>query len=291
MRDVYMNWMSTPINSKKSTWTIWSRESPNKIQLLIYNFTMPFVVIATAASFALCLDMPFIFPSLGPTAYLHFAFPNSPAASPKNTLFAHFIGVIAGLFSLQVTGLYHHDNVFHEGVVFNRVFCSAISVGITCSFMILFNVSHPPSGATTLIVSLGILKTTLQLTVLMAAVFLITIEAFIINTIFRKDVVYPIWSVPKEDKVSASSGETEMATLSETNVLDAKLRTLKEQMTALTVDNFVECFFICKEIDNHEMMDQLIEFMIQNHHSLNEKKEYSQCISYTVRALVARYHY
>ncbi len=51
---------------------------------------------------------------------------------------------------------------------------------------------HPPAGATTLIVSLGILSEPWQLAVLMLAVVLLTIQGFVINRMAGID--YPVWA-------------------------------------------------------------------------------------------------
>lgn len=47
--------------------------------------------------------------------------------------------------------------------------------------MVWLQVPHPPAGATTLIVSLGILRTPAQPAILMIAVVLLTIQAWVIN--------------------------------------------------------------------------------------------------------------
>ena len=57
---------------------------------------------------------------------------------------------------------------------------------------ILARVPHPPAGATTLIVSLGILREPWQLGVLMVAVFLLVVQGFAINRLAGLD--YPVWS-------------------------------------------------------------------------------------------------
>lgn len=58
--------------------------------------------------------------------------------------------------------------------------------------MVLFRVPHPPAGATTLIVSLGILRTPAHLVILMAAVVLLALQAFVINRL--AGLPYPIWA-------------------------------------------------------------------------------------------------
>jgi CBS-domain-containing membrane protein len=58
--------------------------------------------------------------------------------------------------------------------------------------MVLARAPHPPAGATTLIVSLGLLPHLSQLAVLMFAVVLLVLQAIIINRL--AGVAYPLWS-------------------------------------------------------------------------------------------------
>jgi CBS domain-containing membrane protein len=58
--------------------------------------------------------------------------------------------------------------------------------------MVLFKVSHPPAGATTLIVSLGIIAQPKDLIIIEAAVILLTVEAFVLNRL--AGMPYPLWS-------------------------------------------------------------------------------------------------
>ena len=57
--------------------------------------------------------------------------------------------------------------------------------------MILFRASHPPAGATTLIVSLGIISKPKELVVIEAAVIILVAQAFVINRL--AGLSYPIW--------------------------------------------------------------------------------------------------
>ena len=57
--------------------------------------------------------------------------------------------------------------------------------------MVWARVPHPPAGATTLIVSLGILREPWQLGVLMLAVLLLVAQGFVINRLAGVD--YPLW--------------------------------------------------------------------------------------------------
>ena len=144
---------------------------------------------------------PFIFPSLGPTAFLFFYTPRAPSASPRNTLVGHTIGVLAGYFSLVITGLTATGPALAVGVTWPRVIAAAFLLGLTAGLMVLFKSPHPPAGATMLIVSLGILTKPWQLLLLMVAVVLLTLQAFAINRL--AGIPYPLWNPIKEKEGSS----------------------------------------------------------------------------------------
>ena len=147
--------------------------------------------IALMSVAAVVTGQAFIFPSLGPTAFLLFYTPTLPAACPRNTIFGHAIGVAAGYLALVIFGLTEAAPALATEVTWPRVGAAAVSLGLTSGFMVWFKVPHPPAGATTLIVSLGILKTPAQLTVLMIAVVLMVGQGMVINR--RAGIDYPSW--------------------------------------------------------------------------------------------------
>ena len=73
--------------------------------LALFSFVNGCLSIGIMSLLAIVTHSPFIFPSLGPTAFLFFYTPTAPTASPRNALIGHGIGVVAGYFSLVVTGL------------------------------------------------------------------------------------------------------------------------------------------------------------------------------------------
>jgi CBS domain-containing membrane protein len=154
------------------------------------------ISIAIMAAVAVVTRAPFIFPSLGPTAFLLFYTPTTPAASPRNTLGGHLIGCLAGYLALVVFGLTERGPALAMGVDWHNVGAAALSLGLTSGAMVWFRVPHPPAGATTLIVSLGILREPWQLGVLMVAVALLVVQGFAINRLAGID--YPVWSGRRE---------------------------------------------------------------------------------------------
>lgn len=158
----------------------------------IFAFVNGVISIGLMAAAALVTGAPFIFPSLGPTAFLLFHTPLLPTASPRNTICGHFIGAAAGYLSLVVFGLTTQAPALVEGVGWARVGAAALSLGLTSGVMVWARVPHPPAGATTLIVSLGILREPWQLAVLMLAVVLLVVQGFVINRL--AGIPYPLWS-------------------------------------------------------------------------------------------------
>ena len=162
----------------------------------LFSLVNGFISIGLMAFAAAVTDEPLIFPSLGPTAFLLFYTPRAPAACPKNTLLGHFIGAACGYLALVLFGLTDTGPALVEGVTLSRTGAAALSLGLTAGLMAWVRAPHPPAGATTLIVSLGILTEPSQLAVLMFAVLLLVIQGLAINRLAGID--YPLWSPPKQ---------------------------------------------------------------------------------------------
>ena len=158
----------------------------------LFAFVNGIISIAIMSVLAVITGQAFIFPSLGPTAFLLFYTPTLPAASPRNTVFGHALGIGSGYLALVIFGLTEADPALATEVTWARVGAAALSLGLTSGLMVWFKVPHPPAGATTLIVSLGILKTPAELAVLMVAVVLMVGQGLVINRLAGID--YPSWA-------------------------------------------------------------------------------------------------
>lgn len=172
--------------------------------LALFSFINGCISIGLMSILAVITGSPFIFPSLGPTAFLFFYTPTSPSASPRNTIIGHAVGVIAGYFSLVVTGLTGAGPALAVGVTWPRVIAAALSLGLTAGLMVLLKSPHPPAGATTLIISLGILTAPWKLVLLMGAVIVLTLQAFVINRL--AGIPYPLWNPIKQPPNAAGDG-------------------------------------------------------------------------------------
>jgi CBS-domain-containing membrane protein len=157
-----------------------------------FMFVGGFLTIGLLALLAMISRTPLVFPSLGPTAFLFFFAPRSPASSPRHALVGHALGILCGYGSLWMVGLAHAPSAMLEGVNGPRVLAAALSLALTGVLMILLKVAHPPAGATTLIVSLGIVTEPMHLLVIEIAVLLLVLQAIAINRLAGID--YPLWS-------------------------------------------------------------------------------------------------
>ncbi len=164
---------------------------PTRVVWAIYVCINGFITIGLLALLALLTGSPFVFPSLGPTAYLFFFSPLAEASSPLNTILGHAIGLICGYAAFALTVASSPPFGLHPGVHGPRVLAAALSLSATGALMALFRVSHPPAGATTLIVSLGIISQPKELVIIEVAVILLTAQAFAINRL--AGVPYPLW--------------------------------------------------------------------------------------------------
>lgn len=158
----------------------------------LFAFVNGLVSIALMSLAALLTGAPFVFPSLGPTAFLLFYTPMLPTASPRNTVFGHAIGAGAGYLALVVFGLTDRPPALVTGVSGQRIGAAALSLGLTAGLMVWCRVPHPPAGATTLIISLGILRDLHDIGVLMLAVVLLVLQGFAINRL--AGIPYPAWA-------------------------------------------------------------------------------------------------
>jgi CBS domain-containing membrane protein len=180
----------------KLAWLL--RHFPPRLVWALYVLVNGFLTISLLALLAVATDSPFVFPSLGPTAYLLFIAPLAENSSPRNTILGHAIGLICGYAAFIITGAANLPFGVHAGVYWPRILSAALSLSATGAFMVLLRAGHPPAGATTLIVSLGIISKPKELIIIEVAVFLLVAQALAINRM--AGLPFPIWKyheIPK----------------------------------------------------------------------------------------------
>jgi CBS-domain-containing membrane protein len=161
----------------------------------LYTALGSLLTITLSGLLAWALDEPLVFPSLGATAFLFFETPMAEVASIRNTLIGHTVGTVVAFFWLNVFGLVGEPSAIVAGFTAGRVACVALSLAFTGGILRLLRAAHPPAGATTVIVSVGLLTTVSQLAILLSGVLLLSAAAWSLNRVLG--VPAPIWTGAK----------------------------------------------------------------------------------------------
>lgn len=172
------------------------RRFPRKPVYAAYVFINGCFSIAVMGALAWLTGVPFVFPSLGPTAILLFFTPMASTSSPRSTVLGHALGILCDYGALLLLGLQDAPPALQAGFHLTRVLAVALSLGATGGLMVLLGVVHPPAGATTMIVSLGILARPWQLAVLELGVLALVLQATFVNRL--AGLPYPLWG-PRSD--------------------------------------------------------------------------------------------
>ena len=161
----------------------------------VYTFTGSLLAMAVSGLAAWGFDEPLLFPSLGATAFLIFETPMAEVGTPRNTVIGHAVGILAAGLSLAIFGLLDAPSAFEEGVTLARVAAVALSVGLTGGVLRLLRAAHPPAGATTIIVSSGLLADGDQMLAVAVGVLLVTAAGWMLNR--AMGVPAPRWAAPR----------------------------------------------------------------------------------------------
>src|SRR5215469_5896757 len=111
------------------------RHFPPRLVRSVYVFVNGFITIGVLALLAIVSRNPFVFPSLGPTAYLLFFSPLGRTSSPRNTIFGHAIGLVCGYAAFVATGAGATPFGVHPGIFWPRILAAALSLSATGAFM------------------------------------------------------------------------------------------------------------------------------------------------------------
>ena len=158
----------------------------------LYTALGSLLTIGLSGLVAWAVDEPLVFPSLGATAFLFFETPMAEVASIRNTMIGHTVGALVAFFWLEVFGLVGDPSAIVTGFTADRVACIALSLAFTGGILRLLRAAHPPAGATTVIVSIGLLTTVHEVAILLGGVALLSIAAWSLNRVMG--VPAPAWT-------------------------------------------------------------------------------------------------
>lgn len=114
------------------------------------------ILVLTAGSLGLLFHQPWLFASLGPTAYLYGHTPHQASARFYNTVVGHTAAILAGFIAVVLVHAEATPSVFttHE-LTWSRVLASVLALTVAVPAELLLRASHPPAAATALLIALG----------------------------------------------------------------------------------------------------------------------------------------
>ena len=131
------------------------------------------VVVLVVGVLRLLVGLPWLVPSLGPSAVLIAVTPNHPTARAWNTVVGHAGGMISGFIAVALLGAASAPTVLADHqLVISRVAAAVLAIGLTVAVGFLARAPHPPAAATTLLVALGSIATLRDALIVMAGIVL-----------------------------------------------------------------------------------------------------------------------
>ena len=161
----------------------------------IYTTLGSLLAISVSGGAAIASGEPLVFPSLGATAFLIFETPTAEVGTPRNTIIGHAVAVGVAALALALFGLYGEPSAFEGGLDAARAGAIAMSVAFTGGLLRLLRSAHPPAGATTIIVSSGLLDTASQMLAVGVGVLVLTAAGWALNRVMG--VPAPVLVAPR----------------------------------------------------------------------------------------------
>lgn len=125
---------------------------------------------------SLAARRPWLFASLGPTAYLHAENPDHRSSHFYNTVVGHLVALASGFFAVWLFNAWSAPNVMATGkLTLVRVLACTLAIGLTILVVLTLRASHQPAGATTLLVALGTFQTPHDAFIVIVGVLLIAV--------------------------------------------------------------------------------------------------------------------
>jgi CBS domain-containing membrane protein len=151
----------------------------------------PMALILIPTVLAIVVDSAFLFVSLGPIILQAIERPLAPASSPRSTILGNGIALAVGYACLAAFGLRAAPSSLDAGVTVTRAAAAVVAIGATGALITLVRAIHPPAGATTLLVTLGIVKDPERLAIVFAGVVLVSACACALDRLAK--IPMPIW--------------------------------------------------------------------------------------------------
>ena len=154
------------------------------------------LAILILGSLAWIINLPLLFPALGPSAFILFSSPFSPAAAPRSVVLGHFAAILSGWAVWHLVSLICGQPLTLELAGWPVFISGALALAVSCVLLVRLSCPHAPACATALIIALGAASDWAALLGMAAGVLLLTTQAVMISRI--AGINMPTWSPDRD---------------------------------------------------------------------------------------------
>lgn len=130
-----------------------------RLEVAVRYLVLTGVLVGVVGVVGHWLAWPLITSTVGPTAYVFAAHPESETSRFRNAAIGHSVAVGAGLVSLAAFGLWHHASVSAKGApTWDQVAAAVVASAITVAVLEIAGSHHAPAAATALLIATGLAK-------------------------------------------------------------------------------------------------------------------------------------
>jgi len=180
---IWRSWFSTP--------ALLCRFDERKVISVIAGIN-GILAIGMISFFAWLTNLPMIFPALGPSTFILFTAPFSPAGAPRSVILGHWVCLACGVAVWHLMSYLGGAPVSVEAGGW-PLFCgAALALGMSCLLMVRLSCPHPPACASSLVVALGAVTDYRDVMLMAAVIVWLTTQAVAMNRLAGLPV--PLWS-------------------------------------------------------------------------------------------------
>jgi hypothetical protein len=147
--------------------------------------------ILIIGALAWLIDLPLLFPALGPSAFILLTAPFSRAAAPRSVIVGHSVGIATGFIVWQLASLLYGGPVNTASGGWPVLLSPSLAMAIVCMLLAWLSCPHAPACASTVIASLGAARGWPELLGMAGGVVLLTAQAVVIGRL--AGINMPLW--------------------------------------------------------------------------------------------------
>lgn len=160
-----------------------------KIPDFMYAAAGAAFVIMSVGLIGLLIGRPWLFSSLGPTAFQLAEYPEQKSSRLYNVVAGHLSALAMGFAAVAIMHSWNAPKVMStHDLTAARVWTAVIAIALTYGLIVALHASHPPAGSTALLVALGAFSTWSDAKVIIEAVLIVAVLGEVVRYVRLRQV-------------------------------------------------------------------------------------------------------